>query len=618
MAPDLSGLLLDPPREFSLLPFWFWNDDLSEAELLRQMDDFREHGVWGFVIHPRVGLPREISFMSERMLHFVRFAVEAAAERNMLVVLYDEGMYPSGSASGLVVKENASHRCRCFSRRELIGRAEPSPGPGEHLVAVVARRNGERIAVIDRPLDSTIRGLHYVGDGPEEDRPPAADILNPDAVRSFIRIVYDGYSAAVGDHFGKTVTGIFTDEPNPLGKHFGERDVVPGTTGFLDRVNALLGYDFTPHLPALWYDCEPDAAHFRREYGRAVKLHLAESYYGPLHRWCQAHGISLMGHPSRAGDIGLERFFHIPGQDMVWRNVMPWESSGLEGEESTQAKCSSSAMIHGGRQRNSNECFGAYGHVLTWEEMKALANWCFVRGVNMLIPHAFYYSIRGPRRDERPPDVGPYSPWWNRYNAFAGHCMRLSWLNTDCRHICHLAILAEADFLPWRAARACFQRQRDFNYLELQDLYGRAVVTPEGVRLAGMEYRAIILEDPVGARQMPDEALDMLDRAGRLVRCSPDDDPESLIARVDHLIPPDVVVAPPQPSLRCRHVWKCGAHYYLFVNESAESIEFVPSLSERGPTNVVDPLAGMTAPYEAGRALRLGRSEARVLVVRPE
>jgi hypothetical protein len=48
----------DPPREFSLMPFWFWNDDLTEAEILRQIADFEAHGVYGFVIHPRVGLPR--------------------------------------------------------------------------------------------------------------------------------------------------------------------------------------------------------------------------------------------------------------------------------------------------------------------------------------------------------------------------------------------------------------------------------------------------------------------------------------------------------------------------------------------------------------------------------
>ena len=79
--------LINPPREFSLLPFWFWNDELDEAEILRQIADFEVHSVYGFVIHPRVGLPRSIGWMSERMLHFMRIAVEEAARRDMKVVL---------------------------------------------------------------------------------------------------------------------------------------------------------------------------------------------------------------------------------------------------------------------------------------------------------------------------------------------------------------------------------------------------------------------------------------------------------------------------------------------------------------------------------------------------
>ena len=257
-TPLLPADFISPPREFTLLPFWFWNDALTEAELVRQISDFQAHGVHGFVIHPRVGLPRDIPFMSPRMLHFVRFAVAEAARRDMLVVLYDEGMYPSGSASGLVVAANPDHRARCFIRRELAAGAAPDLSPDERLVAVVPRAAGGRIAVIDRPANSVIRGLHYVGEGPAEDLPPAANILNPASVESFIRIVYDGYYAAVGEHFGKTVIGLFTDEPSATGRG-PVKGAAPGTTGFLNEVNRLLGYDFTPHLPALWYDDEPDA-----------------------------------------------------------------------------------------------------------------------------------------------------------------------------------------------------------------------------------------------------------------------------------------------------------------------------------------------------------------------
>src|SRR5512145_2110408 len=59
------------PREYTVMPFWFWNDDLSEKEILRQIDDFEAHGVYGFVIHPRIGLSEEIGFMSDRYLAFV-------------------------------------------------------------------------------------------------------------------------------------------------------------------------------------------------------------------------------------------------------------------------------------------------------------------------------------------------------------------------------------------------------------------------------------------------------------------------------------------------------------------------------------------------------------------
>jgi len=93
----------NPPVEFSQAPFWFWNDRLSEEQIVRQLDDFQAHGVYGFVIHPRVGLPRSTGWMSERMIHFMRIAIEQAIKWGMWVVLYDEGMYPSGSSSGQVV-----------------------------------------------------------------------------------------------------------------------------------------------------------------------------------------------------------------------------------------------------------------------------------------------------------------------------------------------------------------------------------------------------------------------------------------------------------------------------------------------------------------------------------
>jgi len=132
----------------------------------------------------------------------------------MWVILYDEGMYPSGSSSGQVVAEDPPFRTRglvCVDRdeaepgREVRGVRigsddEPGLAPGQNLVAVVRRkRNGHRLAVIDRaarPGYSYIHGLHFVENDPPrhadrrevgENHPPAADILNPEAVVCFQR-----------------------------------------------------------------------------------------------------------------------------------------------------------------------------------------------------------------------------------------------------------------------------------------------------------------------------------------------------------------------------------------------------------------------------------------------
>ena len=87
----LKNSFLNPDNEFTPIPFWFWNDTLDKAEIKRQIMDFYDKGVMGFIIHPRIGIPEDIEYLSDRFMDYVKYAVELAADLGMLVILYDEG-----------------------------------------------------------------------------------------------------------------------------------------------------------------------------------------------------------------------------------------------------------------------------------------------------------------------------------------------------------------------------------------------------------------------------------------------------------------------------------------------------------------------------------------------
>jgi hypothetical protein len=536
------------------------------------------------------------------MIHAMTVAISEAARCNMYVILYDEGMYPSGSSSGQVVAKNPAHAARGLAKIDLRTGEVPELERDWKLITIIDRPAGNRVAVIERPSGGVIRGLYYLNEGEQrlrEDSPPAGDILNPDAVTSFMDFVYEKFAREFGKYFGKTISGIFTDEPSPLGRG-SARGLVPGNASLLPQIQKILGYDITPFLADLWYDDNPDSKQHRNDYHRAINICLEENYYKRLGNWCFLHNISLMGHPAGSMDIGTERYFQVPGQDLVWRYVEPG-SKALEGQHSTMAKCASSAMLHLEYRRNSNELYGAYGHNLTWDEMLWLADWCFVRGHNLLFPHAFYYSTRGPRIDERPPDVGPNALWWPDYKPFADACRRMSWINTDSRHICDLAILCEASWLPDKPAKVCFQNQRDFNYLEIRHLWEDATVSSKGVHIAGMTYSAVIIDS---LSYVPPRAIPLLKKLARQKHLIVREDskltsmcrgalvygtPAELKAAIEKITDPDILLAPLSENIRYRHVEKYGDDYFMLFNEENSAVSTTIRLQVKGNREWIDP-----------------------------
>ena len=299
---QLLDRLAHPAREFTPIPFWFLNGDLTNEEICRQLTDFAAHGVYGVVLHPRMGLAKRIGYLSSPYFHYIRTAVQTAAELGMTVVLYDEGMYPSGSACGQVVEGHPELASEGIALVETVQ-------PGDEVLAQT-----ESGTLVVRKSGGTMRGLHWGEDDGEPYAPKTADILNPAAVNRFIGLTHEAYYRELKEYFGNTLIGFFTDEPSILGRNVS--GMFPWTHGFAKLFVEAGGN--LPGLAALFQGKENADTEL---YRKLIFARESEVYYGSLSRWCAA------------------------------------------------------------------------------------------RGVNLFIPHAFYYSIEGKRKEERPPDVGPNSIW---------------------------------------------------------------------------------------------------------------------------------------------------------------------------------------------------------------
>lgn len=449
----LLNNLLNPPMEFTPIPFWFYNDAPDKEKIKKQLTGYVEKGVNGIVLHPRIGIPKSLKYLSEEYFHVVKYIVETAAELNMKVVLYDEGMYPSGSAHGQVVAANSSFASKGIRLQE------EKPEQGE----IITQFPDGKYLVYDY-TKGTIRGIHFGEDDGEVGAPLSADILNPEAVDCFIHLTHDRYYEALSEYFGNTVIAFFTDEPCALGRNAGQfREWLPGLEKEIMAAGGRL-----EDLEAIFNQNKNDTTVI---YHKLIKKHLRENFYAKLSCWCEEHGISLMGHPEASDDVEEELYFHIPGQDLIMRRVSP-ESGGLREFDSVQAKLSADIARLLGRRRNANECFGVCNREgIPWyfkgEDMIWYINWLGIRGVNLFVPHAFYYSVEGQRSGERPPDVGPNNIWWKYYRQISDYMKRISYLMTDSVDDARIAVLCDNNRVPFKEVAALYENQIPFHYVPI-------------------------------------------------------------------------------------------------------------------------------------------------------
>lgn len=500
---EVKGVLKNPPKEYRSAPFWGWNDKLQKENLGEQIEGFKRAGMGGFFIHSREGL--ETEYLSTEWMEDVKFCVDKARENDLELWIYDEDKWPSGAAGGMVSRENPAEftaralTMECGKAGKLVVPTKLSTGEKKITAGEVqaVEQNMETeflqgIYVIQTKADGRFikRMKEYptyeeaVGACGEDEEililrqeisgksewynglmPP--DNLNPESVKTFLKLTHEHYEEVLGGSFPKEVKGFFTDEPNccDFFSVFHEgRPWIPWSIGFTEYFIGKRGYDPQEKLPYLFFDGE-GAAKIRHDYWKTVAQRFEESYMKQVYEWCDKRGLRTTGHILYENDLGYQtrvcgaampqlRYLHNPGIDLL----------GAQTDEYLTVKQCASVAHQYDRSMTISEAYGCTGWELDFSTQKWLGDWQFALGITRRCQHLALYSITGCRKRDYPPVFNYQNTWWEDNDKMENYFGRLALCLSQGEPVRKVLMIHPISSI-WTECRS--DREEDFNHLEM-------------------------------------------------------------------------------------------------------------------------------------------------------
>ena len=450
--PELDReLFKNPTAEYRGTPFWAWNCDLEEKELLRQIDIFKEMGLGGFHMHCRAGMSTE--YLSENFMNLVKACTDHAKKNQMLSWLYDEDKWPSGFAGGYVTKDQE------LRQRYITFTCDPNY---PHRASAFILASFDIVLDKDGCLESykkisdgdTVEGTRWdvwreiMGNSAWYNNQAYVDTLNKKAIEKFIETTHEKYFETVGDEFGKTVPAIFTDEPQFTRKptlafaNSHQNIGLPWTDDLEDTYKAAYGDSLIEHFPELLWDLpngQPSLTRYR--YHDHVSERFAAAFADTCGKWCEDHGIALTGHMMAEASLHSQtmcigdcmrsyRSFQIPGIDMLCAYF-----------EFTTAKQCQSAVHQYGRPGMMSELYGVTGWDFDFRGHKLHGDWQAALGVTVRVQHLSWVSMKGTAKRDYPASISYQSPWYKEYRYVEDHFGRVNAALTRGKPLVKVAVV---------------------------------------------------------------------------------------------------------------------------------------------------------------------------------
>jgi hypothetical protein len=418
--------LTDP--EYSVSGFWFWNDLITDEKTTEQLNMMKRIGANEPVVHSRFGLQNE--YLSQDWFDRIKSVIEVCRKNDQRIWLYDEDNWPSGNCSWTITKEERYREHYLQFEPVSLNEAEEytidlslhnyinitAYSHGEGAFDLLGQSNGKEIKYTAKGKEELI-AVYVAVDAYEPVGKLCVDYLSKEAIKVFIESTHEKYYEQFGEEFGNIILGIFMDETRFC-------NAMPWTATLPEEFIKRKGYDLVPYLPLLVKKSDQSAL-IRYDYYDVISDLYTEATFLQVYEWCEKHNLKSTGHFLGEETLATQAYF---GADMM-RGYQYFHVPGIDhlgnGIGSLDGKFAVSASHNYGKMRVSCEAFGASGWDITFEDMVRISNWLFQQGINLILMHGFYYSIRDERSEDFPPSYFFQWKYWDHMPMYVKMANRM-------------------------------------------------------------------------------------------------------------------------------------------------------------------------------------------------
>ena len=430
--------------KYQCIPFWSWNGELDEKELCKQIEWMKAQGVGGFFMHARSGLKTE--YLGKKWFDCVRACGKLAEKLDMQAYAYDENGWPSGFVGGKLLEDIENHD-------QYI---EYTVGAFDKNATVSYDLSGEELKRTDGGENCLNLFIRY--------STSTADILNSEVMDKFIALTHEQYKKT--DDYD--LKGFFTDEP----QYF--RWGTPFTRVMPDYYKKTYGEDIFDGLGLLFTE-KKGYRKFRYRFWKSMQTLMLKNFAEKIYCWCDKNGYKLTGHYVEetsfhyqmmccAGIMPYYEYEHIPGIDWLGRDI---------GTELAPKQLGSAAAPLGKRQKIT-ETFGCCGWDTTPKELKHIAEFQYVNGVNLMCQHLLPYTEYGQRKRDYPEHFSSVNPWVKKdFKLFNDYFSVLGKTLSESTEVVSVAVLH-----PIRSVYFDFKRDAErYGVGKLEDAFDDLIET---------------------------------------------------------------------------------------------------------------------------------------------